>query len=77
MPEGTILDGLRFMVVGMGVVFCFLILMVWAMQLAASFFRKFEHLFPEPQEPAKTTSMATQDDTGIAIAIAAVHALKG
>ena len=74
--EGIILDGLRYMVVGMGTVFCFLILMVLCMHAAAAFFQKFEHLFPEAKEPAKSTPVLAQGDTGIAIAIAAVHALK-
>ncbi len=76
MIEGILLDGLRFMVLGMGVVFSFLTLMVLTMLMAASFFRKFDHLFPETEEKPHANPVVSGDDTEVAIAIAAVHALK-
>lgn len=76
MPESSLIEGLKFMVVGMGVVFCFLWLMVGAMSAASVFFRKYEHLFPEPVAAAAPKA-AQSDDVGVAIAVAAVRALKG
>jgi len=71
------MEGLRFMAVGMGVVFCFLILMVLAMQAMGAFFLKYAHLFPEPVEAPAPRAAAAKDHTAIAIAIAAVRAFKG
>ena len=68
-----IMEGLRLMVVGMAVVFCFLSLLVMAMNGSALFFKRFAHYFPEAPapEPGKTTDYAE-----IAAAIAAVMAAK-
>ncbi len=67
-------QGFVLLVVGMATVFSFLVLMVLAMTLAAAFFRKFAHLFPE--EPAAEPS-ATDPSAVIAAALAAIRAKRG
>lgn len=47
-----ITEGFELMLVGMGVVFAFLILLVGFMQLSGRFFARFSNFFPEP-EPIK------------------------
>lgn len=75
MNENLILDGLVLMVVGMSVVFAFLGLMIGAMNLCASFFIRFAHLFPEtPKAGAKPAAQKAEDLTEIAVALAAVKA---
>ena len=70
-----IFEGLKFMVIGMSVVFAFLSLLVLAMNLSASFFTKFAHLFPEEKEPTAGLQRRGGDDhADIAVAIAAVRA---
>lgn len=67
-------QGLVLLIVGMATVFAFLVLMVAAMNLAAAFFKKYAHLFPEEQ-PAVA---APKQDVGaeIAVALAAIRAKK-
>ena len=66
-------EGIQLMIIGMGVVFSFLILLVLAMQASAAFFKKFGHLFPEEITAAKPTKKV-QDLSDVAVAIAAVKA---
>ena len=69
------------MMVGMGVVFAFLILMVACMTGVAAFFRKFSHLFPEEEAEVKKASPSAggaargeADATAkVAVAVAAAH----
>lgn len=68
-------QGLVLMVVGMATVFAFLVLLVAAMQLSASFFRKFAHWFPE--EESAPAAAATDPVAEIAVALAAVRAKRG
>jgi sodium pump decarboxylase gamma subunit len=70
MAEGVVL-----LIIGMAVVFSFLQLMVLIMNLSAKFFVKFAHWFPE--EKKADAAPATEDLTVIAVAIAAVKAVKG
>ena len=70
--NGLISQGLVLMVVGMGVVFAFLTLLVYAMSGSATFFKKFAHLFPEEKAPQSGVRKAAEDHSEIAIAIAAV-----
>lgn len=67
-------QGLVLLVVGMATVFAFLVLLVLAMTLAAAFFRKFAHLFPE-----ETVAETTPADPAamIAAALAAIRAKRG
>ena len=66
------LQGLNLMVVGMLTVFFFLLLLVLAMSLSAKFFKRFAHLFPEP-EPKKHIEKICSDHADIAVAVAAVR----
>ena len=65
-------QGLIVVVVGMTTVFAFLVLLVVLMKVSAWFFRKFAHLFPEPEPPAPGD--ASDELSTIAIVIAAVRA---
>ena len=67
-------EGLVLLVIGMGTVFSFLILLVASMNLAAAFFKKYAHLFPEKQ--AAAPAPAANPLTEIAVAIAAVRAKR-
>ena len=69
-------QGITLMVIGMGTVFGFLVLLVAAMQLSAKFFTKFAHLFPT-EAPASAPAPVKNDNTKIAIAIAAIRAKRG
>lgn len=70
--EGGLQDGLVLMLIGMGSVFVFLGLLVWMMTLAASFFQKYSHWFPE--QKTETKPAVIQDDTAqIAVMIAAIR----
>ena len=70
--NGLIGQGLVLMIVGMGVVFAFLTLLVFAMGGSAAFFKKFAHLFPEEQPKQASVRKAAEDHSEIAVAIAAV-----
>ena len=65
-------QGLVLMIVGMGVVFAFLTLLVAAMSGSAAFFKKFAHLFPEEKQPQSGPRKAAEDYSEIAVAIAAI-----
>ena len=67
-------QGLILMAAGMRTVFAFLLLLVLAMHLSASFFRRFARLFPEPEPKQHIERLAT-DHADIALAVAAVKAL--
>ena len=67
-------EGLVLMVVGMATVFAFLLLLVVSMQIAATFFKKFAHLFPE--EVAETAA-SVNPAAAIAVALAAIRAKRG
>ena len=69
-----ILEGLELMLVGMGVVFAFLLILVGAMHLTALFFQRFKHLFPEETPPTAGLERRGADDSDIAVVIAAVKA---
>jgi len=66
-------QGFVLMLVGMCVVFAFLIVLVGCMNLSASFFQKFAHWFPEEQKVGKLNK-AGSDYADVAVAIAAVKA---
>lgn len=71
------MQGVVLMVIGMATVFAFLVLMILAMTCSAAFFRKFAHLFPEPQ-PAAAKGKASVDPVAeIAVAVAAIKAKRG
>ena len=68
-------EGFELMLIGMGVVFCFLVLLVVCLQVMGKFFEKFSHLFPEPEPPA-TASMLAADHPQAATAIALAAAYR-
>ena len=73
MNGNLLTQGLVLMIAGMGVVFCFLSLLVVAMKTMAAFFRRFAHWFPEEEPAPAGTGRRPQDHAAIALAIAAAH----
>ena len=65
-------DGLFVMVIGMGTVFIFLTIMIFAMQINAKFLKFINKFFPEeiPQEKLTKRKVSKNDDEEIALAIA-------
>ena len=79
MPENNNLmqEGVELMLVGMGVGFAFLVLLVVFMTLSGAFFQKFSHLFAEPKQPdAPAAKKADYTAARVAVAIAAAHRTK-
>ena len=64
------------MVIGMATVFAFLVLLIAAMNASAAFFRKFAHLFPEEEAPARVRPAADPSEE-IAVALAAIRSKRG
>jgi oxaloacetate decarboxylase gamma subunit len=74
----VITQGIELMLIGMGVVFAFLILLVGAIHLAAALFARFGHLFPDPESEPKPSApglpkSAADPSTRLAVALAAAH----
>ena len=69
METNLILEGFKFMGLGMGTVFLFLIVLIGAMNLMSFIVHKF---FPEPQ--ASPTAPAKQDNKKVIAAITAAIA---
>ena len=70
-------DGCAIMFLGMGVVFAFLVLMVWVMNITAVIIKVLNKYFPEeiPQpKNAKKKKTKSDEDEQIAVAIAATIA---
>ncbi|RXK14319.1 sodium pump decarboxylase subunit gamma [Halarcobacter mediterraneus] len=57
METNLIAEAVKFMILGMGIVFLFLIVMVYALKLQAKIIAKF---FPEKEEAKPTKSKTTQ-----------------
>ncbi len=73
-----LMQGLVLLVAGMGIVYLFLMLLVWVMNRAASVVVHFNYILPD-EAPKKKSRPATQhvihsDDALIAVAVAAVKA---
>lgn len=69
-------QGLTLMVAGMATVLLFLWIMVLVMQATACFFRKYAHVFADPEPEQSHLGQLTRDDSiDIAIAVAAVRHL--
>lgn len=68
-------DGIAIMLIGMGVVFAFLTIMVYVMDFNAVLIKKLNKYFPEevPQQ-AKPRKKRTEEDDKIALAVAIAHA---
>ena len=72
METNLVIEGLKFMVLGMGTVFLFLIIMIVSMNGMSGIIHKF---FPEPQAMADaTTSPKKEDNKKIVAAITAAIA---
>ena len=72
----NIIEGLKLMAAGMGVVFVFLAILVAAISATAAFFKRFAHLFPEEEAPKTGLERRGEDLSSIAVAIAAVKAYQ-
>lgn len=77
MEVNLTVEALKFMVLGMGIVFLFLITLIYALKIQASLIAKF---FPEKETPAvakpaapKAQSSTTNDSKKIAAIVAAVQ----
>ena len=67
----NVMTGLVVMVIGMAVVYAFLAIMIWVMNLSAKAIQILNKYFPEPIEEKKTTKKKVKtDEADIAIAIA-------
>jgi oxaloacetate decarboxylase gamma subunit len=66
MEVNLIVEGLKFMTIGMSVVFVFLAMLVWVINIQAKIVNKF---FPEPPKPVKKVPPKTDDDEEIVAAI--------
>ncbi len=62
------------MLIGMGVVFAFLVIMVYVMDITAVIIKKFNEIFPEEVKEQTTKKKTKTDDSEIALAIAIAHA---
>ena len=77
--DAMIGEGLELMLVGMGVVFCFLVLLVVVMSLTGAFFQKHADKFPDPEpasEPAGASPALAAGDTNAKIAVAVAAAYR-
>lgn len=70
-----LLSGVNLMLIGMGIVFSFLLLLVWIIQRTHQLLRRWEPQdVPMPDEPAALPSTTGVEDAAIVAAIvAAVH----
>ncbi len=68
----NIMIGCQVMIIGMGVVFLFLSIMIWVMNLSAKAITILNKYFPEPieEKPTKKKKKTTEDEIAIAIALA-------
>ncbi len=67
--------GLTVALMGMGTVFSFLLILVFAMIITAYVLRQIEKIFPEKSVETVSTKTNTSSDEEIAVAIAATQAL--
>ncbi len=68
--------GCFIMVIGMGFVYFFICIMIWAMDLVAKFIKMINKYFPEQIEEEKISAKEKTNDNGaeIALAIACAYA---
>ncbi len=71
-------DGMIILCIGMGVVFSFLIIMVWAMNIMSAVIKKINNIFPEeiPDENKYSKKNKISSDSEIALAIALAYSRK-
>ena len=70
MDTETIMVGFHLMIIGMGTVFVFLMIMVFAMNITHKVIEVINKYYPEEVSEIKTVKKTNTDDTEIAIAIA-------
>jgi len=68
METNLVIEGFKFMGLGMGTVFIFLIVMIGSMNLMSAIIEKF---FPEPQNSAEPSASAPKDNKKVIAAITA------
>ena len=71
METNLILEGFKFMGLGMGTVFLFLIIMIVCMNIMSAVVHKF---FPEPHQSSDAKAAAKQDNKKVVAAITAAIA---
>jgi len=77
METNLVMEGVKFMFLGMGTVFAFLIIMIFTVNLMSLIIHKF---FPEPKTVNETVSGSTQKDNKkiiAAITAAITHHRQG
>jgi len=67
-------QGLVLLIAGMSIVFAFLAMLVCVMSASSKVIPKFNHILPDEQPKKRAPTSSSNDDTSIAIAIAAVVA---
>ncbi len=67
-------QGLVLMLLGMGMVFSFLMLMIYTMNRLAAFFIRFGHLFPDATETPASAVAGLGAEPEIAVILAAISA---
>ena len=77
--SGTLSNGLTLLGMGMGFVLCFLTILIFAMFILKNVVQYLNKLFPEAVEEVKTAAKKTAAnvDEAIAVAIAAIMAIRG
>jgi oxaloacetate decarboxylase (Na+ extruding) subunit gamma len=68
MDANLVVEGLKFMLLGMGTVFLFLIVMIVSMNIMSTIIHKF---FPEPKSAISSTGNQAKDNKKIIAAITA------
>jgi len=76
LEASTWATGLTTMVVGMGIVFSFLIILIFAINIMVKCVEVVNKLCPLPVEETKTTKKTSSDDSAIALAIAVAASQK-
>lgn len=72
--NSTLTDGLSIMLIGMGTVLCFLCILIFSMYIMSAVVKYLNKLFPEVT--AATSSVKTNNDDCIALAVAAAFNRK-
>ena len=68
MEANLIMEGVKFMILGMGTVFVFLIVLIACMNIMSTIINRY---FPEPQPSADAQAQGSQDKKKIVAAITA------
>lgn len=68
MEANLIMEGVKFMILGMGTVFVFLIVLIACMNIMSTIINRY---FPEPQPSADAPAQGSQDKKKIVAAITA------